>query len=80
MLEGKVVYACSVLAIEAQDRDIQTVEGMSAGSELGPLMKAFVNNDAVQCGFCTPGFVVAAKGFLEENPNPTYEQVIDGLG
>lgn len=80
MLEGKVAYACSMLAIEAQGKDIQTVEGMSAGSELSPLMKAFVNNDAVQCGFCTPGFVVAAKGFLKENPNPTYEQVKDGFG
>ncbi len=80
MLEGKVAYACSMLAIEAQGKDIQTVEGMSAGSEISPLMKAFVDNDGVQCGFCAPGFVVATKGFLNENPNPTYEQVKDGFG
>jgi xanthine dehydrogenase YagT iron-sulfur-binding subunit len=80
MMDGKAVYACSVLAIDAQGRSIQTVEGLMKGSELHPVMKAFVNNDAQQCGFCTPGFVVAVKAFLDEKPNPTYEQINDGLG
>lgn len=80
MLDGKAVYACSILAIDAQGRDIQTIEGMASGNELHPIMKAFVDNDAQQCGFCTPGFVVATKAFLDENPRPTMEQVKEGLG
>jgi xanthine dehydrogenase YagT iron-sulfur-binding subunit len=80
LVDGKAVYACSMLAIDAVGRKIETVEGMSQGSELHPIMKAFVNNDAQQCGFCTPGFVIASQAFLKENPNPTEEQVADGLG
>ena len=62
-------------------RAIQTIEGfaMQAGKP-HPLVAAFVNNDAQQCGYCTPGFVVAAKAFLDRNPKPTYDQVKDGLG
>ncbi len=80
IMDGKAVYACSVLAIDAQGKKILTVEGLSQGAELHPVVRAFVNHDAQQCGFCTPGFVVAAKAFLDENPKPTYEQVKDGLG
>jgi xanthine dehydrogenase YagT iron-sulfur-binding subunit len=80
LMDGKAVYACSVLAIDAQGKKIVTVEGLSQGNELHPVVRAFVNHDAQQCGFCTPGFVVAAKAFLDENPKPTYEQVKDGLG
>ncbi|MGE5568443.1 MAG: (2Fe-2S)-binding protein [Rhodospirillales bacterium] len=77
---GKAVYACNMLAIEAQGKDIQTIEGLSAGNKYHPLITAFVENDAQQCGFCTPGFVMASKAFLEQNPNPTYEEVKEGLG
>jgi xanthine dehydrogenase YagT iron-sulfur-binding subunit len=77
---GKAVYACNTLAIEAQGKEIQTVESLSAGGKYHPLITAFVQNDAQQCGFCTPGFVMASKAFLEQNPNPTYEQVKAGLG
>jgi xanthine dehydrogenase YagT iron-sulfur-binding subunit len=80
MLDGKAVYACNVLAIEAQGKEIQTVESLSEDGAIHPLIKAFVDNDAQQCGFCTPGVVMAAKGFLEQNPSPTYEQVKAGLG
>ena len=80
MLDGKLVYACSVLAIEAQGQDIQTVESLASGDELHPIQAAFVENDAQQCGFCTPGFVMACKGFLDKNPNPTREQIEKGLG
>lgn len=80
MLGGKAVYACNVLAIEAQGQDIQTVESLGAGGKYDPVVTAFVQNDAQQCGFCTPGFVMAAKAFLEQNPNPTYDQVKAGLG
>jgi xanthine dehydrogenase YagT iron-sulfur-binding subunit len=80
IMDGKAVYACSVLAIDAQGRDIQTVEGLTAGARPHPIVPAFVEHDAQQCGYCTPGFVVAAKAFLDRNPSPTYEQVKEGLG
>jgi xanthine dehydrogenase YagT iron-sulfur-binding subunit len=79
LLDGKAVYSCSVLAIDAQGREIRTIEGLSEGPVPHPLVKAFVNHDAQQCGFCTPGFVMAAKGFLDQHPSPTEAQVKDGL-
>ena len=80
MLNGKIVYSCTVLAIDAQGKDIQTIEGLAAPGELHPVSAAFWNNDAQQCGYCTPGFVMAATGFLKENPNPTDADVRHGLG
>ena len=77
---GKMVYSCSMLALEAQGKDITTVEGLAADGKLAPIQAAFVENDAQQCGFCTPGFVVACKSFLDKNPNPTAAQVNHGLG
>ncbi len=80
ILDGKPVYACNMLALEAQGKEITTVEGLSTDGKLHPLQAAFVEHDAQQCGFCTPGFVVAAKSFLDKNPNPTMEQIKKGLG
>lgn len=80
LLDGKAVYACSVLAIEAQGHAITTVEGLAPAGSLHPIQQAFVDNDALQCGFCTPGFVVACKAFLDRHPNPTPEQIRKGLG
>lgn len=80
LLDGKAVYACNILAIDAQGKNIQTIEGLAAGPQPDPLIRAFVNNDGLQCGFCTPGLVMAAKAFLAENPNPTPEQVRRGFG
>jgi xanthine dehydrogenase YagT iron-sulfur-binding subunit len=80
ILDGKPVYSCSVLAIEAQGKSITTVEGLAQGDKLHPVQQAFIDNDGQQCGFCTPGFVVACKAFLDKNPNPTPEQVQKGLG
>ncbi len=80
LLDGKAVYACNVLAIEAQGKQIVTIEGLAKGKRLHPVMEAFVANDAQQCGFCTPGFVVACKAFLDRNPNPTPEEIRKGLG
>ena len=77
-LNGKSVYSCTVLAIDAQGKNIETIEGISNGKP-HPVSTAFVNHDAQQCGYCTPGFVMAAKAFLDHNPNPTYEQVKEGL-
>lgn len=77
ILNGKTVYACSVLAVDAQGAQIETLEGIAAKRH--PIIESFVEHDAQQCGYCTPGFVVAAKGFLDKNPNPTYEDVKKGL-
>jgi xanthine dehydrogenase YagT iron-sulfur-binding subunit len=80
IVAGKPVYSCTMLAIEAQGKEITTVEGLATGGKLAPIQAAFIENDAQQCGFCTPGFVVACKAFLDRHPNPTMEQVNDGLG
>jgi xanthine dehydrogenase YagT iron-sulfur-binding subunit len=79
LMDGKPVYSCSVLAIEAQRKPITTVEGLMRDGKLHPVQQAFVENDASQCGFCTPGFVVACKSFLDKNPNPTPEDIRHGL-
>ena len=80
IMGGKAVYGCTVLAIDAQGKDIQTIEGLAAENRLHPVSQAFVDNDAQQCGYCTPGFVMAVKAFLDKNANPTREQVEKGLG
>ena len=80
LLDKKAVYSCSVLAIDAQNHQIMTVEGLGEPGKLHPIQQAFVDNDAQQCGFCTPGFVMATKAFLDQHPNPTQEQVKHGLG
>jgi xanthine dehydrogenase YagT iron-sulfur-binding subunit len=80
LMDGKTVYACSVLAIDAQSHQITTVEALSEPGRLHPVQQAFVDHDAQQCGFCTPGFVVAMKALLDQHPNPTPEQVKQGLG
>jgi xanthine dehydrogenase YagT iron-sulfur-binding subunit len=79
LMDDKPVYSCQVLAIEAQHHRITTVEGLGDPDHLDPVQKAFWDNDAQQCGFCTPGFVIATKAFLARNPNPTPEQVRKGL-
>src|SRR4051794_29896867 len=79
LVNNKPVYACSMLAIDAQGHPITTIEGFTAGPELHPVSKAFVANDAQQCGFCTPGFIVASKALFDRHPHPTHEQVVRGL-
>ena len=80
MLDGAPVYACSLLAVEARGKAITTVEALGEGDQLHPVQAAFVKHDAQQCGFCTPGFVVACKAFLDKHPTPTRAQVRQGLG
>jgi carbon-monoxide dehydrogenase small subunit len=75
MLEGRLVCACLVLAIEAEDAEISTIEGMASGEELHPLQQKFLEHAALQCGVCTPGFLVAAKALLDHNPDPTEHEV-----
>src|SRR5262245_62175505 len=79
LLEGKAVYACSLLAVDVQRQPIVTIEGLDRSEGLHPLQAAFVENDAQQCGFCTPGFVMAAKALLDRNPNPKLADVHHGL-
>lgn len=75
ILGGRLVDACLILAVEADGQKIETVEGVSANGELHPLQKAFAAKGAAQCGYCTPGMIMAAKFLLDHNPNPTPEQV-----
>ncbi len=79
LMDNKPVYACSVLAIDAQGHQITTIEGFTAGAELPAVSKAYVANDAQQCGFCTPGFIVATKALFDRYPHPTHEQVVKEL-
>jgi len=74
LLDGQVVNACLVLAVEAEGRDILTVEGL-AQPDVHPLQQAFLEHGALQCGICTPGFLMASKALLDENPRPTEEEV-----
>jgi aerobic-type carbon monoxide dehydrogenase small subunit (CoxS/CutS family) len=79
-LDGRAIYACTMLAIDAaRGQQITTIEGLAAQDELHPVSAAFVEHDAQQCGFCTPGFVMAAVAYLQQNSNPTYEQVAHSL-
>jgi xanthine dehydrogenase YagT iron-sulfur-binding subunit len=79
MLDGKLIYSCSTLAIEAQGKPIRTVESMAQGTVLHPVQQAFCDNDGLMCGFCTPGFVLAVASLLEQNPKPTAEQARKAL-
>ena len=75
LMDGKPVASCLVLAVAAQGKEITTIEGLSHGEQLDPVQEAFVKHTAIQCGFCTPGMVMAAKAFLDENPRPTPAEV-----
>jgi len=75
LVDGKSVNSCLYLAVEAQDKDIRTVEGLMQEGVLDQIQKSFVQKGAIQCGFCTPGFVVATTSLLKENPDPTEDEI-----
>jgi len=75
LLDGKPVYSCLLLAIECQGHAIETIEGLAQDGKLHPVQEAFVEQDALQCGFCTPGQILSVKALLDENPEPTEEDV-----
>lgn len=75
MLDGEMVCSCLVFAAEAQGRRIATIEGVADGTELHPLQRQFLAHGALQCGFCTPGFIVAGKALLERNPDPSEHEI-----
>jgi carbon-monoxide dehydrogenase small subunit len=79
MIDGKPVLSCLTLAIEAQGKDILTIEGLAKGYELHPIQQAFVNHGAIQCGYCSPGFIMSAKALLDRNPNPTEDEIKEGI-
>ena len=79
MLDGKPVYACQMLALQAVGRSITTIEALGSSESLHPVQQAFLDNDGGQCGYCTPGFVMSAKALLDATPNPTEEQIRHAL-
>lgn len=79
IMDGKLVSSCLTLALDAKDREIMTIEGLVRDGVLHPLQRAFVENWAIQCGFCTPGMIMTAKVLLGENPSPTQEDVRQAL-
>ena len=74
-MDGVLVCSCLVLGVEAEGRSIDTIEGMAAGGDLHPLQRKFIEHAALQCGFCTPGILVAARALLDQNPDPTEQEV-----
>ena len=79
IVDGRPVYACSTLAIEVQGKTIRNVDGLANGATLHPVQQAFCDHDALMCGFCTPGFIMASVALLEKNPTPTPDQIRKGL-
>jgi xanthine dehydrogenase YagT iron-sulfur-binding subunit len=79
IMDGRTYYSCSMLAIEAQGKNIRTVDGLAKGDTLHPVQQAFCDHDGLMCGFCTPGFVMATVALLEKNPAPTPEQARKAL-
>jgi carbon-monoxide dehydrogenase small subunit len=79
ILDGRPVYACLVLAPKVDGKDIITIEGIGEEGKLHPVQKAFLTHGAVQCGFCTPGMILAAKALLDEKPNPSREEIEDAI-
>jgi len=79
IMDGKLVNSCLVLGVESQGKSIITIEGIATAEGLHPLQKKFVEHAALQCGYCTPGFIVAGKALLEQNPNPSEHEVREWL-
>ena len=75
IMDGRVVCSCLVLGAEAEGHSIETIEGLSTGNRLHPLQEKFIEHAALQCGICTPGFLIAAKALLDHNPSPTEEEI-----
>jgi carbon-monoxide dehydrogenase small subunit len=79
LLDGKTVDSCLIFALEAQGREVTTIEGLAQGDQLHPIQKAFAEYGAVQCGFCTPGMILVAKALLDSNPHPTELEIRQGI-
>jgi carbon-monoxide dehydrogenase small subunit len=79
LVDGESVKSCNLLAVQVDGREVTTIEGMATDGQLHPIQEAFHRNHGLQCGYCTPGMIMAAAGYLQENPNPTDEQVRESL-
>ena len=79
LINGKSVYSCHILALDVAGKDVVTVEGLMKGEELHPIQEAFIDHDGLQCGYCTPGQIMAAQALLLKNPKPDKEEVIEGM-
>jgi len=79
IMDGKTVNSCLVLAAEADGKQITTIEGLTDGDKLHPIQEAFIEYGGLQCGFCTPGMIMSAKALLDENPNPSEEEIRRGI-
>ena len=79
LLDGKAVYSCHLLALDAEGKHVITIEGLMEGEKLHPIQEAFIEKDGLQCGFCTPGQIMAARALLMKHPKPTIEQVKEGM-
>jgi aerobic carbon-monoxide dehydrogenase small subunit len=79
LVDGESVKSCNLLAVQVDGREVTTIEGMATDGQLDPIQEAFHRNHGLQCGFCTPGMIMAASSYLKENPNPTDEQVRESL-
>ena len=78
-IDGKAVRSCSVLALQANNREVTTIEGVAQGDKLHPIQQAMIDHGAIECGFCTPGMVMSTKALLAENPNPTREEIREAI-
>ena len=79
LLDGVPIASCLTLAVEAQGKEISTIEGLARGGQLHPLQRAFIDRGAIQCGFCTPGMIMSAKALLDKNPQPTEAEVREAV-
>lgn len=79
IIDGQIVNSCLVMALQCESKSITTIEGLTNKAELHPIQKAFLDNGAVQCGYCTPGMILATKALLENNPNPSSKEIKVGL-
>jgi carbon-monoxide dehydrogenase small subunit len=79
LLDGKPVLGCMTLAVECDGKSVETIENLSEGEELHPIQESYIEEGAVQCGFCTPGFIMTTKALLEENPSPDEEEIREYL-
>jgi carbon-monoxide dehydrogenase small subunit len=79
LMDGTAILSCLTLAVAADGKEILTIEGLSERGELHPLQQSFVDHDAIQCGFCTPGMILSAKALLDENPHPSEEEIRAGI-
>jgi xanthine dehydrogenase YagT iron-sulfur-binding subunit len=79
LMDGKPVYSCHLLAVDAEGTEITTIEGLMDGEKLHPIQEAFIEHDGLQCGFCTPGQIMAAQGILNKKGNPTRDDILEGM-